>query len=195
MTVWFIADTHFGHRRILELSGRPFPNLAVMEKTILSNWAARIADDDIVWHLGDLTVDSQSEHGLSLLAGLPGRKRLIAGNHDACWPGKRDFHHYQADYFAVFESVTAFARTRINGESVLLSHFPYIGDHTDTDRHDQFRLRDQGVPLVCGHVHDAWKTARSRHGRRGTRMVNVGVDQWDFAPVSDQDVAAVLADT
>jgi calcineurin-like phosphoesterase family protein len=189
MTVWYTGDTHFGHRRILELSRRPFPDLAAMEKTILSNWAARVADDDIVWHVGDLTVDSQWQYGLSLLAGMPGRNRLICGHHDACWPGKRDFHRHYRDYFDVFETVTEFARTRIDGTPVLLSHFPYEGDHTDTDRADQFRLRDHGAPLVCGHIHNAWQTNTSR---RGTRMVNVGVDQWDYAPVPDNDLVDLI---
>jgi calcineurin-like phosphoesterase family protein len=189
MTVWFTADTHFGHQRILELSHRLFPSLAVMEQTLLSNWVTRVGADDIVWHLGDITIDSQWKHGLSLLAGLPGRKRLITGNHDACWPGKRDFYRRQRDYFDVFETVTEFARTRIDGIPVLLSHFPYDGDHTDTDRHDQFRLRDHGVPLICGHIHDSWRANISQHG---TRMVNVGVGQWEYAPVADHDLADLI---
>jgi calcineurin-like phosphoesterase family protein len=40
---------------------------------------------------------------------------------------------------------------------------------------------DDGLPLICGHVHEAWRV-------RG-RMLNVGVDVNDFTPVSQEQVA------
>jgi len=33
---------------------------------------------------------------------------------------------------------------------------------------------------LCGHVHDKWKIQRTEHDV----VVNVGVDVWDYAPVS-----------
>lgn len=69
---------------------------------------------------------------------------------------------------------------------VLLSHYPYAGEsHAKQDRHQRFRYRDLGHPLICGHVHTEWKTQLSP---RGTAQVNVGVDQWDFRPVTAEQV-------
>lgn len=189
-TFW-TSDLHLGHSRIIELSYRPFADLAGMEKTIASRWAAAVGADDIVWVLGGLTIDSQWKHGLGLIAGLPGLKRLITGNHDAAWAGKRDFHRVMSEYLKVFEVVTPFARTRVQGRPVMMSHFPYRGDHTAVDRYLEYRLGDNLVPLLCGHVHDAWKM---RHSHRGTPMLNVGVDRWDFTPVSDSQVGAWITE-
>ncbi|MFX9969596.1 hypothetical protein ABTP69_19195, partial [Acinetobacter baumannii] len=40
----------------------------------------------------------------------------------------------------------------------------------------EWRPVDRGLPLLCGHVHDVWNTR--------DKMINVGVDQWDYYPVS-----------
>lgn len=186
---FFTSDLHLGHARIVELSHRPFADLEGMEDEIVARWRSTVGPRDIVWVLGDLTIDSQWKHGLEVMAGLPGRKRLVSGNHDQAWPGKRDFHQYLRRYLDVFETVTPFARIRVNGQPVMLSHFPYDGDHTDGDRFTEYRLRDAGIPLLCGHVHGAWRTSPSH---RGTPILNVGVDVNQFAPVGEDQVAAWL---
>lgn len=83
-------------------------------------------------------------------------------------------------FHEVFEGVAPFARLRWNREPVLLSHFPYDGDHTREDRHREFRLKDHGMPLLHGHTHSSHKFSKSRFG---TLQIHVGVDAWDFTPV------------
>ena len=56
-----------------------------------------------------------------------------------------------------------------------LSHFPYKGHEID-DRFLEGQLEDDGNFLLHGHVHSEWKTRN--------KMINVGVDQWNYAPVS-----------
>jgi calcineurin-like phosphoesterase family protein len=50
----------------------------------------------------------------------------------------------------------------------MLSHFPYKGDHKPGDRYPEWRLRDEGLPLLHGHVHSAFLISG--------RQYNVGVD-------------------
>jgi calcineurin-like phosphoesterase family protein len=38
--------------------------------------------------------------------------------------------------------------------------------------------------MLCGHVHEAWK--------RHVRVINVGVDVWDFYPVSVDQLLEVM---
>jgi calcineurin-like phosphoesterase family protein len=52
--------------------------------------------------------------------------------------------------------VQTVAQLRVAGRKVSLSHFPYGGDHSGTDRFDEWRLRPSSTPLLCGHVHQAW---------------------------------------
>ena len=95
----------------------------------------------------------------------------------------RDAHRWQRTYLEVFDSVQPFARHVIGPAEVLLSHFPYAGDHTEQDRHAQYRLRDEGRWLLHGHTH-----ANNRH--HSPRQIHVGLDGWDLRPV---DEAAILA--
>lgn len=202
MTVWFTADLHLGHARLLELSparGAAFASVEQMDAALVANWNDVVAPDDTVWVLGDVDMHGKPAN-LARIAGLHGTKLLVSGNHDACWGGVRDGWRHRARYRdAGFAEVLDFARARLPAldpqapaTRVLLSHFPYVGDSRDDepDRHELFRLRDEGVPLLHGHVHEAFRERRSPAGTWG---INVGVDHWDHAPVSADTLARHLA--
>jgi calcineurin-like phosphoesterase family protein len=81
------------------------------------------------------------------------------------------------------------------GVQVELSHFPTVGesDPNRADRFADYRPRPLGGVdrrstthrwVLCGHVHEAWLT-------RG-RNLNVGVDQWNFGPVRDDELAELI---
>ena len=53
MTTWFTSDTHFGDHRTLNIWKRPFASVAEMDARLVAEWNARVAPDDVVWHLGD----------------------------------------------------------------------------------------------------------------------------------------------
>ncbi|WP_248948290.1 HNH endonuclease [Oerskovia enterophila] len=90
-------------------------------------WVAKVRAKDTVWVLGDLALANPT-YALSVLAPLPGIKNLVWGNHDRGWPAHRNAHTQARPYMDVFASVQAFARRRIDGAEVMLSHFPYDGD-------------------------------------------------------------------
>ncbi|WP_411734634.1 metallophosphoesterase [Paeniglutamicibacter sp.] len=185
---WFTADTHFGHGRIIETCSRPFADSAEMDAEIIRRWNLAVASADTVWVLGDWALGDKVR-GLEIVSELHGTKHLVAGNHDACWPGRIGAEkHLKGFLDAGFASVGAFARVKlpatiknVPGRKVLLSHFPYLGGSRGGDRYSQFRLRDEGQWLLHGHVHGAFLATG--------RGLNVGVDVHDFAPVS----ALVLA--
>src|SRR5699024_4102996 len=89
---------------------------------------------------------------------------------------------HQREALDVFEAFLPFARVRLQKTNFLMSHLPYIGggDHTPEERHTQYRLMNEGMPLLCGHVHDAWKF--------NGNQFNVGVDVNDFEPVTSATV-------
>jgi calcineurin-like phosphoesterase family protein len=173
VSVFFTSDLHFGHRHVAELRG--FPVVAEHDAVLVENWQRCIRKHDTIWVLGDLAVSAPTA-ALELIAELPGTKHLIAGNHDRCHPMHRDAHNWQRRYLEVFDSVQPFARRRIAGRQVMLSHFPFSGDHTFEDRYTQYRLRDEGAWLLHGHTHSMSKGEG--------RQIHVGADAWGMAPVS-----------
>lgn len=185
--VWFTADTHFGHRAMARdgKGWRPFDTVLEHDEHLIAQWNKVVRPGDQVWHLGDVGLASE-QYVFACLGRLHGTKHLIAGNHDPVWPGHRESYKHQRDWLSVFDSVQAFARRRISKATyVLLSHFPYAGDHRDEERYTEYRLRDTGLPLLHGHVHGEWSV-------RG-QQINVGVDVHDWRPIALSEVRVLVA--
>lgn len=77
--IWFISDTHFGHKGIIAYGKRPFSSVEEMDAVMTERWRETVKADDLVYHLGDI---AWKPEGLRLFDSLPGTKRLILGNHD-----------------------------------------------------------------------------------------------------------------
>jgi len=52
---WFTADTHFGHRNIIQHCGRPFQSVEEMDAQILRNINDLVKEQDTLIHLGDFS--------------------------------------------------------------------------------------------------------------------------------------------
>lgn len=79
--IYFIADQHFGHSKIIEYEKRPFISVYEMDKYMIKMWNSVVKKNDTVFILGDY-----SFHGFegtkSITSKLKGKKILIRGNHD-----------------------------------------------------------------------------------------------------------------
>lgn len=178
MTVWFTSDHHFGHANIIGYSRRPFEGVEAMNEALIEGWNGTVADKDEVWVLGDFAL-GRIEATLPLVGSLRGYKRLLCGNHDRCWSGHGARseawvgRYLTAGFDEVHQGQVAL---EVGGRQVLACHFPYHGDSHDHDRYLDARPVDEGQWLLHGHVHERW--------RQRDRMINVGVDVWDYRPVS-----------
>ncbi|HEY5882896.1 MAG TPA: metallophosphoesterase family protein, partial [Nakamurella sp.] len=184
---FYTADLHFDHALVSGLRG--FASPAEHDDAVCARWRAAVDDRDIVWVLGDLAVThnpSRLAAVLDRIGELPGVKHLILGNHDTAHPRFRDAHRHQRTYLQVFESVQSMARRKVNGIEVMLSHYPYAGDHTESDRDNQYRLRDEGRWLMHGHTHSPVRWT-------GPRQVHVGLDAWSLSPVPESEIARIIA--
>lgn len=194
--VFLTSDLHVNHLNIIKYCDRPFASIEEMDEHMIARWNETVGVDDIVYVLGDYAMGDRKK-GLSYLLRMNGTKILINGNHDRLSPVMKNSWKYQHEYLFDEDGNTLFSATmdfaqislppiRKGGSAlkVLLSHYPYTGDHEDTaDRYSQFRLPDLGKPLVHGHIHNDWLIKGSD---QGTPMLNVGVDVHDFAPISAQ---------
>lgn len=80
-TVFFISDTHLGHRSIIqfEREARPFATIEEHDEALVERWNSVVTKRDVVYHLGDVLF---GRHSFETLARLKGKKKLILGNHD-----------------------------------------------------------------------------------------------------------------
>lgn len=181
MRTFFTSDPHFFHTNIITFCGRPFlrddgqPDQEKMHTTLIERWNSVVTDDDLVYLLGDFSfgpiVDSRA-----IRQKLRGKIILIRGNHD---------RSKQQMLQLGFEEVHNRLELKLDDKVVYLSHIPY----TVSDPHPR-KYKPEFTPpppafyhyWLCGHVHERWR-------RRG-KIINVGVDQWDFTPRTFEELIA-----
>jgi calcineurin-like phosphoesterase family protein len=187
---WFIGDLHFGHQKVSQIRG--FSDTSEHDEAIVAKWRRQVHDDDRVFVLGDISSGARQGElaALAILETLPGRKTLIAGNHDSVSSIHRQESPHRLHFAAVFDTVRDYARVRVEREDVLLSHYPYAsqgdGPNRGEMRYGQWRLPDLGGRLVHAHTHNADPFNGSPTGREmcvswdaWRRMVNIGdVARW-----------------
>ena len=76
--VFFIADLHLGHLNMAKKRG--FETAEEHDEHIISQWNKKVSKRDVVWILGDVTMESSKSY--PLLNRMNGLKRVILGNHD-----------------------------------------------------------------------------------------------------------------
>lgn len=187
---WFVGDLHFGHEKVSRIRG--FKTVLEHDAALYRAWYRQVGDDDEVWVLGDISSGRpyDEDTALRIIRTLPGTKHLIAGNHDSVSSIHRNGHKKQREWFDAFDSVQQFARMRMEGHQILLSHYPYVsqgdGPGRGEARYTQYRLRDEGLHLIHAHTHHDHPTS----GGNG-RELCVSWDAWGRL-ASESDVSKWL---
>lgn len=153
----YTADPHFGHANILRLCDRPFADLDAMHSHYIETFREAVGPDDDLWILGDLAYGRSAARLSAITAifdALPGRKHLVAGNHDG--PRIRGLS---------WTSVHELVEIRDGDQLLVLCHYPLLS----------WNRAQHGALHLFGHVHG------DHRGYRGA--VNVGLDVWDHRPV------------
>lgn len=174
--VFYTSDLHLNHPYVAGIRGHE--TTIEHDELLIDRFNERLDKNSHLWILGDVFMGSIT-NGLPMVDRLKGKKHLVLGNHDAAHPMHKKSHTQLRRFYDSFESVHLHEQHNIAGLEILLSHFPYEGDHSEEDRGSQWRLRDEGKWLLHGHVHREWHI-------RG-RQLNMGVD-WNYFPVPREDV-------
>ena len=156
MTLFFTSDQHFGHGGARALFRRPFDTVAEMDEAMVARWNEVVRPGDEVWHLGDFAVRQSARRTGDLLDALAGTKHLIAGNNDG--PATTGL--------AGWASVETYAELEVDGTWLILCHYPLRS----------WNRMSRGALNLHGHSH-------GRHAPL-PRQVDVGVDLWDFRPIT-----------
>ena len=162
MTVYFTSDTHFGDPRALRFDHRPFRDLEAHDAGLIERWNGVVGPDDTVWHLGDFALGPPAERVEAIFAALQGEKHLIVGNNDG--PATLALSGWA--------SVGAYAELTVDGTVLVLCHYAFR----------TWNGMGRGSINLHGHSHGAL--------RPQPKQYDVGVDVWDFMPVT---LAAIRA--
>lgn len=185
---YFTADLHLVHPKLAELRG--FDAVAAHDDAVMAALQRLDPGKDVLWVLGDICSGgvASMESALAQLATCRVPMHLVMGNHDPVHPMYRRAQRHFAAYTEVFSSVQQYARTKVGGEGVLLSHFPYAGtpDRYAREQFEQYQLPDYGMWLIHGHTH-------SDQRRSATRSICVSLEAWGLLPASADELATEMA--
>jgi calcineurin-like phosphoesterase family protein len=154
MGLFFTSDTHFGDHRTINIHKRPFASAAAMDAALIAAWNQVVGPGDVIWHLGDFARSAPAAE--ALLAQLNGSKHLVTGNNDPA--GTR--------VAAGWESVADYVELDAESRKLVLCHYPFRS----------WNGQAKGAINLHGHSHGRMKPL--------PRQVDVGVDAWEFRPVS-----------
>lgn len=142
MKFWVITDTHFGHKRLSEMEGRP----KGFEEIILNNIKEMVSEDDILIHLGDFCFGRDNfwidEFNLACKAK---EKLLIKGNHDS----RKKLNKFKKRGWSVFDHLrmTAFDLGG-NEREIIFTHIPVIINRFEINIHGHLHTKNHhGLPL------------------------------------------------
>lgn len=187
---FFTSDLHFGHTNIIKYCNRPYSTVDEMNEALIANWNEVVPEENAdVYILGDLVMGKFAEN-IKLIKELNGRKWLVSGNHDRCWPGHKNYFNQIKKYLdAGISGVSQNLLLRLNANpdhNVTLSHFPKRASLGAYDHRysDYYQTTNQWV--LHGHVHDTWKVDFEN------KQINVGVDVWDYKPVSEETLGQII---
>ncbi len=184
--IFFTADTHYGHRLFIdpthpghESAKRPFASVEAMDEALVRNWNRMVNPEDTVYHLGDVGLRQRGWENLKHLNGI---KHLVRGNHD---PRRgREKREFEAYFETVCDLKTIKTQWTVDTpggpvvhlQKIVLCHYPMVS--WDSSCHGSWQLH--------GHSHGTYKPPVDR------LQMDVGVDCFDFAPVSLDRVAHIL---
>ena len=169
---FFTADLHFGHADVIDRFGRPFEGADQMDDLLLANIQKRVGPDDRLWILGDFAWNRSAPLGWleNLFDHLPSQNcHLIRGNRDC-----------PAVLSLPWRSVCEIAEISVKDgagrdQKLVLSHYPMM----------TWSGAAKGALHLFGHVHSNWEGSK--------RAVNMGVEWWDYAPATLDEIKARAA--
>ncbi len=189
MAIFFTSDLHFNHANVIKYCDRPFKNKEEMNAAMIKYHNSIVTPEDTVYILGDFALNHN--RACEYVKQLNGKIILIAGNHDPVHEMHRKSAKHTEMYLAAgFYAVKQYEYLKLkNGLFVLMAHLPYSNkeNYEYDDRYKQFRRQDNGLPLLCGHVHEHWKKLGNQ--------VNVGIDAHFMKYLTEEQVIKLLEDT
>lgn len=203
-TVWFTADTHFGHKRIPVYAQRRFclddsekerldssppvnrmcwspswSSVSRMDDHFIEQINRCVDKNDILWHLGDFCWGKKN-HVVSNARRYRDRINcqnvfFIFGNHDP------------EEIGPVFDSFQRYGEVKVGKKFIVLSHYA----------HCFWNRSHYGSWMLYGHAHGTAEKWLDAH-MPGRLSMDVGVDNvarltGEYRPISSEEIASIFS--
>lgn len=176
--IFFSSDYHFGHKNVIKFANRPFASVEEMNEEMINRHNSVVRANDLLYIIGDfsfLPVDKTVE----ILKRMKGAKIFVPGNHDKVMNHQdvrncfQHFYPYDCHPQIKIEDASA-----IGGyQTIVLNHFAM--KVWNKSAHRSFHL--------YGHSHG------SMPDDINSLSMDVGVDCWDYYPVSYEQVKLAMS--
>ena len=189
---FFTSDLHFGHKNILKFTKpRPFATIEEHDQAIIDNWNSVVNQNDTVYVLGDIAMNTDPDVLENYLERLNGHKRLILGNHD------RSKLHARYLNAGLWESMREYENVKLTDKSgriyeCVLFHYPILEPN-----HVFCKPKAGKIGPTChfyGHIHNM-NDYDEIYQQLGFRAAHVGLDTADkypntkpFTPINFEDL-------
>lgn len=167
--VYYIGDTHFGDKRVMELAGRPYFSTEEMDSDIMRKWNQRVKDSDTICILGDFAFNDVSAQ---IVEKLHGKKMLLFGNHDEV---------LSIETLHKFDFVKTIDTIEDSGRSVCLCHYPLLS----------YNRSVYGGYHVFGHIHNNTNDKAYYLQAQLPNSFNCGADVIGFTPRTLDELIAL----
>jgi len=166
--IWLISDTHFNHANIINFKDRitgelvrgQFSSVDEMNECMLDKWNETVKDGDTVIHCGDVLFGMDKVAWMEAnFAKLPGKKKLVLGNHDNV-----------KQLAPFFKEIVLWS----SAPGIVCTHTPL---HAQTLNEGRW---EEGVINVHGHIH----TNPSPEGPYKC----VSVEQINYTPINIEEL-------
>ena len=161
--IFFTGDTHFGHAKVIEYCKRPFQDVHEMDAELIERWNKRVKPGDLVYHLGDFALVRNPAEIKTYVRQLRGQIHLILGNHD----------QKRLKGLVGFADVTPYKEITVGEQKIILLHYAM----------KVWNKSHFGSWQLHGHSHGSLPRDFER------KQLDVGVDVWNYAPISFEEVA------
>lgn len=164
--IFFMADTHFGHRNISDYCQRPFGDIGEDDERLVASWNENVGSGDTIYFAGHFAHAHDVGRMTTIVNWLNGHAHLGRGNKDSAAT-------LELPWLSVSERMVLPCRNR-----------QLVSDHY---LNRSWRGSSRSATRLHGHVHgtlhDLWNAC------------DVGGDRWNFSPVTLKRIERRLAKT
>jgi calcineurin-like phosphoesterase family protein len=128
--IWFTADTHFNHAKIIEFCKRPYQDIWDMNEDLIKRWNDLISPKDLIYVLGDFSFGNNQTKN-RIVEQLNGTIHLVPGCHDG---GKKPDRMIVLDSIFILE---------VEPKPIVLCHYAML----------VWPLKHYGAIHLFGHSH------------------------------------------